>query len=44
MEPFSLDAKPLSGTFMWNFGNLNHSVEPFHGTLEPVSVEPGNLQ
>ena len=40
----------LSGTFMttlmnfmWNFGNLTHSVEAFSGTLDPLFVEPGNF-
>ena len=27
-------------TFMWDFGNLNHSVEPFPATLGLVRVEP----
>ena len=29
----NLFVKRLCGTFMWNFGNLNHSVEPFSATL-----------
>ena len=39
----NLFAKGLCGTFMWNFGNLNHSVEPFSGTFELLFVGPGNL-
>ena len=33
----------LCGTFMWDFGNLSHSVEPFSGNLKPEFVEPRNL-
>ena len=29
----NLSVKHLCGTFMWNFGNLNHSVEPFSAKL-----------
>ena len=39
----NLFAKCLSEIFMRNFGDLNHSVAPFSGTLEPVFVEPVNL-
>ena len=35
----NLFTKHLCGTFMWNFGNLNHSVEPFYGSLKPAFVE-----
>ena len=51
----NLFAKRFCGTFIWNFGSLNHSVEPFSRPFEPfcgtwklVRVEPvcgtlGNL-
>ena len=39
----NLFAKRLCGTFMWNIGNVNHSVELFSGTLEPLFVENEDL-
>ena len=40
----NLFVKRLCGTFMRNFRDLSHSVEPFSGTLEPIFVEPVNFK